>query len=85
MPTVAVVDGVLILFYWNDHDPPHFHADGPEFRAKFSIEDGSVIDVSGRMAKSVERRLREWALGRRQALEENWRRARAQLPLQRIS
>jgi hypothetical protein len=26
MPTLAVVDGVLIMMFWNDHAPPHFHA-----------------------------------------------------------
>ena len=26
MPTVAVVDGVKILIFYNDHTPPHFHA-----------------------------------------------------------
>jgi Domain of unknown function (DUF4160) len=26
MPTIAVVDGITIAIYYNDHDPPHFHA-----------------------------------------------------------
>jgi hypothetical protein len=26
MPTVAIVDGVKIQFYFDEHPPPHFHA-----------------------------------------------------------
>jgi hypothetical protein len=26
MPTVAIVDGVRIIFFWNDHDPAHLPA-----------------------------------------------------------
>jgi len=26
MPTVAIVDGVKIQFFYQDHPPPHFHA-----------------------------------------------------------
>jgi hypothetical protein len=24
MPTVAMVDGIKIQFYWDEHPPPHF-------------------------------------------------------------
>ncbi len=26
MPTIAIVDGVKIQMFYNDHIPPHFHA-----------------------------------------------------------
>jgi hypothetical protein len=26
MPTIAVVDGITIAIYYNDHNPPHLHA-----------------------------------------------------------
>jgi hypothetical protein len=26
MPSIAVVRGTTIAIYYNDHDPPHFHA-----------------------------------------------------------
>lgn len=26
MPTIAIVDGVKIQMFYNDHPPPHFHA-----------------------------------------------------------
>ena len=38
MPTVAVVAGIAIVMYYNDHLPPHFHAKqaGVEFRVRIS-------------------------------------------------
>ncbi|MBM3392831.1 MAG: DUF4160 domain-containing protein [Betaproteobacteria bacterium] len=26
MPTISSFYGILILMYWDDHAPPHFHA-----------------------------------------------------------
>jgi hypothetical protein len=26
MPTIAIVDGVKIQMFYDDHNPPHFHA-----------------------------------------------------------
>jgi Domain of unknown function (DUF4160) len=39
MPVVAVVDGVKIVFYANEHPPAHFHAVIAEHRA--------VVDIVG--------------------------------------
>jgi Domain of unknown function (DUF4160) len=39
MPVVAIVDGVKIAFYANEHPPAHFHATIAEHRA--------VIDIVG--------------------------------------
>jgi hypothetical protein len=27
MPTISSFYGILILMFWDDHAPPHFHAD----------------------------------------------------------
>jgi len=31
MPTIAVVDGILIILYFNDHPPPHSTLGVPRF------------------------------------------------------
>jgi hypothetical protein len=31
MPTIAIVDGILILLYFNDHMAAHFRAQGADF------------------------------------------------------
>ena len=37
MPVVAIVDGVKIEFYPDEHPPPHFHARYAEFVAQIEI------------------------------------------------
>jgi len=37
MPVVAIVDGVKIAFYANEHPPAHFHATIAEHRAVIDI------------------------------------------------
>jgi hypothetical protein len=37
MPTVAVVGGVKIQFFAQEHPPPHFHAVFAEYRAQIDI------------------------------------------------
>ncbi|MBN9089814.1 MAG: DUF4160 domain-containing protein [Reyranella sp.] len=77
MPTIAVVDGILIILYFNDHAPPHFHAQGADFHARIRIEDGGVIDAEGRLSPRRQRRLRDWTLARRDELMDNWVKVRA--------
>lgn len=72
MPTIAIVDGVLILLYFNDHAPPHFHAQGADFHARVRIEDGTIIDVEGRISPRQQRGLRDWTVAHRTGLMENW-------------
>lgn len=76
MPTVAVVFGMAILLYYDDHDPPHFHVKAADFSAKVDLGDLAVIEVSGRLRTRDVARLRRWAAIHRPALYENWNRAR---------
>jgi hypothetical protein len=46
VPVVAIVDGVKIMFYANEHPPAHFHAKIAEFQAVVDID--SVTIVTGR-------------------------------------
>lgn len=77
MPTIAVVHGILIILYFNDREPAHFHARGADFHARIRILDGSVIDMEGRLTARHRHQLREWALAHRDELMENWQRVRA--------
>lgn len=84
MPTVAIVAGMLIMFYYDDHRPPHFHVRGSSFVARILINDGSVLDVDGKMSVAQTRILRRWARSRRIELLENWDRAQQGAPLLKI-
>jgi hypothetical protein len=43
MPTIAWFYGIAIQMYYNDHNPPHFHARYGRARAIVRISDGEVI------------------------------------------
>jgi Domain of unknown function (DUF4160) len=84
MPTVAVVFGMAIMFYYDDHDPPHFHVLSADFEAKIDLRDLSVTELWSRMRPRELTRLRAWARQHRGMLEENWSRARRKQRLLRI-
>jgi hypothetical protein len=46
MPTVAIVEGVRIIFFWNDHPPPHFHVEFAEHHGQISVETLELIEGS---------------------------------------
>jgi hypothetical protein len=43
VPVVAIVDGVKIEFYPDEHPPPHFHARYAEFVAQIEIPTNRVL------------------------------------------
>ncbi len=77
MPTIAFVDGIAIILFWNDHDPPHFHAESGGFKARILIADASLIDLKGTIRPKDLRALRDWTMKHRDDLLENWYRVQA--------
>ncbi|MEO5946476.1 MAG: DUF4160 domain-containing protein [Chitinophagaceae bacterium] len=59
MPSISRFLGIVIYFYYRDHNPPHFHAVYGEFEAEIVIEDLSV-DV-GYLPPRVLGLVMEWA------------------------
>ncbi len=51
MLTVAIVDGVKIQFYPDEHPPPHFHAVFAEFVAQIRIDPPGILRGSLPQAK----------------------------------
>lgn len=82
MPTISAFFGILIRMFYNDHAPPHFHAEYQGERASFDF-DGSQLDgsIRSRVALTL---IRQWAELHRAELEEDWQRAREGLPLNYI-
>jgi len=52
MPTVAIVEGVKIQFYFDEHPPPHFHAVFAEFVAQIQIDPPRILKGSLPLLKS---------------------------------
>jgi hypothetical protein len=68
VPVVAIVDGVKIMFYANEHPPAHFHAKIAEFQAVVDI-DGLRI-TAGRLPPAQARSVLAWAASRQDRLRQ---------------
>ena len=57
MPTLAIIDGITILMWPNDHPPPHFHVRHAGKTGKFDIATARMISgtVDRRTIAKVER------------------------------
>ena len=77
MPTVAVIDGIRIQVYWDDHPPSHFHAEYGEYRA--SIEIKTLKIIAGGLPRAQYRKVVAWAEPRRNRLLEAWVRCQSDL------
>ena len=78
MPVISRFYGILIAMYFNDHNPPHFHAKYSGSEALFAF-DGSILE--GGMPKRAILFVQEWITLHKSELEENWNRAKAGQPL----
>ena len=82
MPEIARVFGVVMKMFWDDHNPPHFHAFYAGEEALIDIN--SLSPFAGRLSPRALGLVIEWATVHRQELLDDWRRAQGQEPLQRI-
>jgi hypothetical protein len=71
MPTIAMVDGVKIQVFAQEHPPPHFHAVFAEHRARIDIKSLSVLN--GRLPHAKLATVLSWAEPRREALMVAWK------------
>lgn len=84
MPTIAIVDGVRMMIFPLDHDPPHVHAFGADFRLKLAIADAAVLEARGTIRPAVLRRLQNWTTTNRERLGTLWSDAAAGRPIGRV-
>ena len=66
MPVVATFDGIKIQLYWDEHPPPHFHAEDAEYRAQIAIDTLRVL--KGGLPTPPLRKVRAWAASRKRQL-----------------
>ena len=82
MPVISAFRGIKIMMYYNDHMPPHFHAEYAEHRCVVDILNGCVIEGSlpSRQLKIV----LAWAVIRQDELMQNWELSKAQSKMVQI-
>jgi len=74
VPEVSRFLGIVIGMFYNDHNPPHFHASYGEHEVAVSIRDGEGL--WGGLPRRALGHVQEWRQAHVAELEENWERAR---------
>ena len=71
MPEISRFLGIVIGMFYNDHNPPHFHAIYAEHEALVRIDNGSFL--GGTLPRTAARLVEQWRVRHREELSENWR------------
>jgi hypothetical protein len=82
MPEISRFLGIIIVMYYNDHVPPHFHAKYGEFEALIAIETGEIVE--GRLPPRALGLVQEWREYHKAELAEDWALARERKALNKI-
>ncbi|MGB6066030.1 MAG: DUF4160 domain-containing protein [Desulfomonilaceae bacterium] len=82
MPEISRFYGIVIAIFWDDHNPPHFHA--RYGRHKAAIEIGSMRVLDGELPPRALGLVVEWSSQHFDELMKNWEAARNNRPLQRV-
>ncbi|MBT9136853.1 MAG: hypothetical protein DDT34_01939 [Firmicutes bacterium] len=82
MPEISRFFGIVIKMFFDDHNPPHFHAFYGGDQALIDIRNPSVF--AGRLPPRALGLVIEWATLHQQELLDDWHRAEGQMPLAKI-
>lgn len=82
MPEISRFLGIVIAIYYNDHAPPHFHAQYGEHKVKIGISDGHIL--AGQLPRRAEKLVFEWLDLHRAELMQDWELAEQRKPLFKI-
>ena len=82
MPQISRFFGIIISMFFEDHNPPHFHAQYGEFEAIISIDDLSILE--GNLPSRALGLVIEWASTNKQSLIENWQLVMSNNPPKKI-
>jgi len=74
MPEISRFFGIVIKMYFDDHLPPHFHAEYGDDEVLVNIN--TLTAVAGKLPTRAFGLVTEWALLHRVELEQAWNRAK---------
>ena len=82
MPEISRFYGIIIKMYFDDHNPPHFHA---EYSGQEALIDVNTLAVfSGQLPARAHTLVTEWATLHREELLSDWHKAKNLEPLEKI-
>lgn len=70
MPEISRFLGIIIYMYFNEHNPPHFHAQYNEHKASILIDSLGILE--GKLPARVYSLVAEWAMEHQSELLTNW-------------
>ena len=70
MPEISRFLGIIILMYFDEHNPPHFHIQYNEYRATMDIQSLNI--TIGALPAKVRGLVEEWAEPHRDELLKMW-------------
>ncbi len=82
MPEISRFFGIVIRMYFDEHDPPHFHAIYSGDEAQVGIDPIQVLN--GRLPSRAISLVIEWAALHQRELMDNWRRLRSDMPAEKV-
>ncbi len=81
MPELSRFLGIVVYMLYDDHRPPHFHAEYGEYHTSVEIESGVM---EGRFPRRALAALMEWYDMHKAELAEDWELAARHQPLRKI-
>lgn len=72
MPEISRFFGIIIRMYYDDHEPPHFHAIYGEDEAQIGVDPIKLLE--GKLPHRALSMALEWAALHQAELKENWKR-----------
>jgi phosphomannomutase len=70
MPVISRFYGILIKMFFDDHNPPHFHAEYGEYKATIKIKDFTL--TKGYLPPRALGLVMEWAALHQNELLNDW-------------
>lgn len=81
MPELCRFLGIVIYMLYDDHRPPHFHAEYGDYKISIEIKTGII---EGRFPRRALNAVMEWYTLYKEQLLDNWQRAENHEPLEKI-
>jgi hypothetical protein len=82
MPEISRFYGIVIGMFYDEHNPPHFHAVYGNYKVAIRIDNLAII--SGNFPPRALGLVIEWATIHKEELEKEWEKMMAQEPLFKI-
>ena len=82
MPEISRFFGIIIAVFYNEHNPPHFHARYGEYKVAIDIKSLRILE--GQLPGRALGLVIEWASQHQDELLEDWELAKSEKPPKKI-